>query len=116
MFSCEKCPNRETCQELCQAAENYVNQDYVKKKFLTVSEFGMDIDNIVPIDFPAGEIELNTKDWIYFTRKYEMTKTQKRYLFLYYWRHLVTLGLNRCSRQESLSEKPSLSFQALHRI
>ena len=37
MTICDECDKRSTCQELCQEAEEYVNQDYVDQKDIQTS-------------------------------------------------------------------------------
>ena len=38
MTLCQKCSKRATCTELCAAAEQYVNQDYVSQQHLIPNE------------------------------------------------------------------------------
>ena len=42
MSICTECKKRSTCQELCQEAEEYVNQDYVSLKEVPVSNSFLD--------------------------------------------------------------------------
>lgn len=38
MPSCSKCHKRNTCTELCEEAEKYVNQDYVELKEILIDK------------------------------------------------------------------------------
>jgi len=47
---CKTCKKRSTCTSLCPEAEKYVNQDYVRRKEITFTELGIDIDSIKKSD------------------------------------------------------------------
>lgn len=53
---CKTCKKRLTCTRLCPAAEAYVNQDYVKRKEITFTELGIDIDAVKK---PDNDTETN---------------------------------------------------------
>lgn len=42
MDNCNNCKSRKNCSKLCSDMEEYVNQDYTPKKYLTFTELGMD--------------------------------------------------------------------------
>lgn len=87
---CLTCNKKKSCVKLCQQAEEYVNQDYVKRNRNEQLECERSIgnDEIEQIDFPESLIELNLEDWRSFVGAYKMTKIQKRYLFLKYWKYM----------------------------
>jgi len=55
---CKTCKKRSTCTSLCPAAEQYVNQDYIRKKEITYTELGIDINNLhnTTITYPNDTI------------------------------------------------------------
>lgn len=85
---CNECPKRDTCIELCEAAEEFVDQDYINRKEALALDFNIyindiEIEPIITIDL------LETKDWIVLLKKVKnLTKKQKRVVYLYYWKGL----------------------------
>lgn len=86
---CLTCSKRESCIELCVAAEEYVDKDHVKRVEPLASEHNIDINNIIIESIETIEL-LNVKDWVYLLKKTSnLTKKQKKYLYLYYWKGIT---------------------------
>lgn len=89
MELCNKCSKRSTCVELCSAAEKYVSKDYVPLRELLECDMSMIIEEVIEIeDYPEGCIELDVKDWVYLLKNSNMTKLQRKYVYLHYWKWL----------------------------
>ena len=100
---CSNCPNRKRCKTLCETAEIFVNQDYVSRNRLEVLEcdLSIPIDNLQKQDvFPVPDN--NLKDWKYFVKKYDMTSTQKKYIYLKYWKRW---SLNKIGKKYNVSHQ-----------
>ena len=82
---CSSCPDRSKCIKLCEAAEQFVDQDHVCRREALEGEINIEIDKVVEeTEWPAGEIELNENDWKRIVDKTNMTKLQKKYTYEYY--------------------------------
>lgn len=81
MILCENCAQRGDCRALCAEAEAYVGQDYVKLKELPTASL-----DYTPFELEEGIVELDENDWIYLVRIVKMTKKQKKYTYLHYWK------------------------------
>ena len=90
MELCNECNKKKSCVKLCPRAREYADIDHIKRNGneMLNCDRGIDIDEIIIKDYPEGEIDLNIEDWKYFIKHYEMTRKQKRYIFLKYWKHL----------------------------
>lgn len=88
MELCNKCDKRNNCIELCESAEEFVNTDYISRREQLASDLNIFIDDI-EIE-PITTIELlNTKDWVVLLKRVKnLTKKQKRVVYLYYWKGL----------------------------
>ena len=91
MDLCNKCDKRASCIELCPRAREYVNQDYTKRNWREQLECERKIiiDELVEEEYPEPTIELNTQDWIHLLKNSNMTKLQRKYIYLHYWKHLT---------------------------
>lgn len=87
---CNECSNRGICVKLCKEAEYFVNQDYIKRSSYERLECELkhNIEEIIENDYPEVETDLSLNDWKYFVKHYKMTRKQKRYIFLKYWKYL----------------------------
>ena len=84
---CKTCSKRETCIKLCSPAEEYVSKDHVSLREILECDIAMNIDEVVEKeDYPEGCIELNVKDWVYLLKHSKMTKLQRKYIYLHYWK------------------------------
>lgn len=89
MQLCNECKKRNTCTELCQPAEEYVNKDHVSLRELLECDIDMNIEEVIEeIEYPEGCIELDVKDWVYLLKNSNMTKLQRKYVYLHYWKWL----------------------------
>ena len=85
-MDCQTCSKRDSCVELCSQAEEFVNQDYVPRRERLASDLGIPIEEIELTQIITIE-GLKWKDWVILLKKSEpLTKKQKRYLYLVYWK------------------------------
>ena len=87
---CQICDKRNTCTKLCVGAEEYIKKNIeVSRRETLECELCINIEEVVEeIPYPEGEVELDTKDWICLIRNTKLTKLQKKYIYLYYWKRL----------------------------
>ena len=87
---CETCSKRETCVEICAKLQKHLKKDIeVSRRETLECELCINIEEVVEeIPYPEGEVELDTKDWICLIRNTKLTKLQKKYIYLYYWKRL----------------------------
>ena len=52
---CEHCAERSVCQQLCDKAEDYVNQDYVYLREITFTDVKMDVNTVA--DYELGDLQ-----------------------------------------------------------
>ena len=82
---CDKCSKRSTCKKLCKKAEQYVSQDEVKQRELTVPDLirELPLDYVRNLKWIAEETEImNQKTAIPWRSGYHLTKTEKQILTL----------------------------------
>lgn len=105
-MNCTNCSKYNQCTKICPALEEYINQDHVKRNRneRLECERESNINDMIKKDYPESEIELSVKDWIYFVKNYQITKKQKRYLFLKYWK---------CLSFTDISKKYKISVQTV---
>ena len=89
MELCNKCDKRDSCVELCEQAEEYVSKDWVGLKELLECDMDMIIDEVIEQqEYPEGCVELDVKDWVYMLKHSNMTKLQRKYVYLHHWKWL----------------------------
>lgn len=86
MELCNECNKRNSCIELCEAAEEFVAQDHVCRREVLASDLNILLEEtiigpIITID------PLETKDWAVLMKVVNLTVKQKRYLFLKFWKN-----------------------------
>ena len=88
MELCNKCDKRNSCVELCELAEEFVNTAYISRREQLALDLNIFVDDI-EIE-PITTIDLlNTKDWVVLLKRVKnLTKKQKRVVYLYYWKGL----------------------------
>ena len=89
---CQDCTKRDTCTELCEDAEKYVNRDHVSQKEIIVSRIPESKGKNLPIDnayYHAGANDLSS----YFTESQVelsfLTPLQNKCLHLFYFEGLT---------------------------
>lgn len=86
---CNECTKRNNCVKMCKSLEKHLKKDIeVSRRERLECEIKPNIEEIIGDDFPAGEIELNTSDWLYMLKHNTLTKLQRKYIYLYYWKRL----------------------------
>ena len=86
---CNQCPKRDQCIEICPALKKYLKNDIeVSRRERLDCEIDSNVEDIIETEYPEGEIELSTKDWIYLIKNNTLTKLQRKYIYLYYWKRL----------------------------
>ena len=96
MELCNKCDKRNTCIELCSEAEEYVSKDTIFRRELLECDMEMVIDEVIKEeDYPEGCVELDVKDWVYMLKNSKMTKLQRKYVYLHYWKWLSYSSIGR---------------------
>ena len=92
---CKRCPEKPKCTKLCEEAEEYVNEDKIKKspylrgeaylKEPTDLNFISNLailsyQDMINSDFPLGKEELTI------LKQVNLTKKQFKCIYLYYWK------------------------------
>ena len=87
---CKTCRKRETCVKICAKLQKHLKKDIeVSRRETLECELGINIEEVVEeIPYPEGEIELGILSWIYLIKNTKLTKLQRKYVYLYYWKRL----------------------------
>ncbi len=91
---CTNCVDRDICEELCDRANDYAEQDHIDKHW-RISY----VENLDRLDWLANhvstlslaemqnEVELNLEDWKFVEEdcEFPLTEQQSQCLYLYFW-------------------------------
>ena len=93
---CTDCVDRDICEELCDKALEWADQDHVEKHW-RISY----VENLDRLDWLANhvstlslqemqnEVELNLEDWKFVSSECKLTEQQSQCMYLYYWEKLT---------------------------
>lgn len=99
--------------KLCPPLQKHLRKKVeVPRREVLECELGINIEEVVEgRDYPESEIELNLNDWKHFVKKYKITKKQKKYIFLSYWKHLSDTDIGKkCGVSQQTVEKTIRRF------
>ena len=107
MKYCKECNRRELCVKVCTPLEDHLTKNVeIQRNPNEISFTELGFNELEPKHpYPEPGIVLTRKDWIYFVRNYHLTPTQKKYLYLYFWKNLT---------YEQIGNKYNVSHQTVH--
>ena len=86
---CDGCQDRSQCQKICRRLQSHLKKDIeVSRRERLECEIGIEVEEVIENEYPEGEIELSTKDWIHMIKNTKLSKLQRKYLYLHYWKRL----------------------------
>ncbi|MFX1512614.1 MAG: sigma factor-like helix-turn-helix DNA-binding protein [Promethearchaeota archaeon] len=107
---CNECPDRDMCEDLCEAALAWADQDQFEEdpnKIVYASPRSLAyLQDEFPLKYNEmiGDIDLGIQEWHY-VKKCGLTEQQMQCMWLYYWEKLTLV---------EIGEKLGITKQTVH--